>query len=82
MKRAITIILAVLAVFCLLSESLAARYRETTPSRRDRARPTSTTRGRRGIKDANSLIKDLTFLKDPNAISAKVSLFQMMASGR
>ncbi len=76
MKRAITIILTVLAVFCLISQSLAARYREPTLSRRDRTRPTSKTRGRRGIRDANSLIKDLPFLKDPNAINAKVSEFE------
>lgn len=76
MKRSITIILTVLAVFCLISESLAARYREPNLSRRDKARTKSTTRSRRGIKDANSLIKDLPFLKDPNAINAKVNEFE------
>lgn len=73
MKRSITIILTVLAVFCLISESLAARYREPNLSRRDKTR---TKRSRRGIKDANSLIKDFPFLKDPNAISAKVNEFE------
>ncbi len=76
MKRAIAIIITVLAVFCLISQSLAARYREPALSRRDRSRQTGKTRPRRGIKDANSLIKDLPFLKDPNAISTKVNEFE------
>jgi hypothetical protein len=75
-KRSITITLTIIAVFCLISKSLAARYREPTPSRRDRASQTGTTRTRRGIKDANSLIKDFPYLKDPNAINAKVNEFE------
>ena len=68
--------MTVLAVFCLISQSFAARYREQTLSRRDRGRQTGKTRPRSRIKDANSLIKDFPFLKDPNAISAKVNEFE------
>ena len=76
MKRAITIILTVLAVFCLISQTFAARYREQNLSRRDRGRQTGKTRPRSRIKDANSLIKDFPFLQDPNAISTKVNEFE------
>ncbi len=76
MKRAITIILTIGAVFCLISQSFAARYREQNLSRRDRGRQAGSTRIRSRIKDVNSLIKDLPFLKDPNTITTKVNEFE------